>query len=399
MLLSIIIVNYNVSYFLEQCLYSVEKALRSAGLSEEPQAAAEILVFDNHSTDGSRDYLPPKFPRVRFFFNGENIGFGAANNRALAESAGEVVLFLNPDTILPEDLFKAALSFLRDHPRAGALGFRRVDGAGRYLKESRRGYPSPWVAFCKLGGLTALFPRSRPFAGYYLGHLPEDQSSPAPILSGACLFVTRQALERTGGFDERFFMYAEDIDLSHRIGQAGFVNYYIADPPILHFKGESTHKDARYIRQFYKAMSQFRRKHSGKGVRLAANRIMDAAIWARAGIAAAGQLFHRRTGAEGPMGPAWVTGDPKTASLLRTRLSGMGWALASSPGEASRIIYCEGDDYSFGQIIASLRDAAKAGKARKGRNAGDRIALIHAAGSSSLVGSPSKAGQGEAYRL
>jgi N-acetylglucosaminyl-diphospho-decaprenol L-rhamnosyltransferase len=390
MLLSIIIVNYNVNYFLEQCLYSVEKALRSAGM-----ASAEIIVFDNHSTDGSREYLPPKFPAVRFLFNEENIGFGAANNRAFAESGGDYILFLNPDTIVPEELFTCALSFMRVHPEAGALGFRMVDGAGRYLKESKRGYPSPWVAFCKLTGLTALFPRSRHFAGYYLGHLPEDRNAPAPILSGACLFVTRAALARTGGFDERYFMYAEDIDLSHRIGQAGLMNYYIADPSILHFKGESTRKDARYIRLFYKAMSQFRRKYSGKGLHLAATRVLDAAIWMRAGMAALVQVFRGRSSGEGSgpksatgaTGAAWITGDPKTAALLKARLSGMGWALASSSGDAFRIIYCEGDDYSFRQIIAGLRGA------------GDRVCLIHAAGSSSLVGSPSKEGQGEAYGL
>ena len=242
MLLSIIIVNYNVKFFLEQCLCSVEKAL---GVMD-----AEVFVVDNHSTDGSAEWLPGRFPRVRFILNTENKGFGAANNQALAMAEGKYILFLNPDTLLAEDTLTTCISFMESDVRVGAAGVRMIDGGGRFLRESGRGYPTPWVAFCKLAGLAALFPRSSLFAGYYLGHLSSGDNHPAPILSGACMFVRKEALDKMGGFDERFFLYAEDIDLSHRIEQAGYINYYIADTTVIHFKGESTFKDARYVKLF-----------------------------------------------------------------------------------------------------------------------------------------------------
>jgi GT2 family glycosyltransferase len=158
MILSVIIVNYRVRYFLELCLHAVERAIQDYD--------AEILVVDNHSGDDSVAYLRPLFPRVKFIVNTENLGFARANNQALAQAGGEYILFLNPDTILPEDFFPLCLSFLRSTPGIGGLGVRMIDGSGRFLKESRRGFPSPWVAFCKLSGLTALFPRAKPFSGY-----------------------------------------------------------------------------------------------------------------------------------------------------------------------------------------------------------------------------------------
>src|SRR5882757_7760504 len=192
--LSDIIVTYRVRYFLELCLHSVQKPLQ--GLD------AEVFVVDNNSADGSVEYLRPLFTDVRFIANTENTGFARANNQALQLARGKYILFLNPDTILPEDFADRCLSFLQSTPDAGGLGVRMVDGSGLFLKESRRGFPSPWVAFCKLSGLTALFPRQRRFATYYLGHLPQDKTSPAPVLSGACFWVARAVLEKTGGFDE-----------------------------------------------------------------------------------------------------------------------------------------------------------------------------------------------------
>ncbi len=275
MVLSVIIVNYRVRYFLELCLYSVARAL--------VDIEAEIIVVDNNSGDDSVQALKPLFPDVQFIVNQINTGFAAANNQGLRQASGEYILFLNPDTIVPEDYARVCFDFLRDKPNAGGLGVRMIDGSGRFLKESRRGYPSPWVAFCKMSGLTALFPRSRRFAGYYLGHLPEDGSHMAPVLSGACLLIRRRVLDGVGSFDERFFMYAEDIDLSFRMEQAGYQNYYTSGTTVIHFKGESTRKDGRYIRQFYKAMSQFRRKHFNRGLPGFLNTGMEAAIWLRAG--------------------------------------------------------------------------------------------------------------------
>ncbi len=288
MLLSVIIVNYRVRYFLELCLHSVEKAI--AGL------AAEVIIVDNYPADGTIAALQPLFPDFLFLANSENLGFAKANNLALRQARGEYILFLNPDTLLPEDFVRICHRFISGKPRVGGLGVRMVDGSGRFLKESRRGFPGPWVAFCKLSGLSTLFPYSRFFARYYLGHLPADTAHPAPVLSGACLWVSRAILGETGGFDERFFMYAEDIDLSFRIEKAGYINYFLPDTTIIHFKGESTQKDIRYVRQFYKAMSQFRRKHFNRGLPALLNAGMEAAIWLRAGIGGFARVIRKPTG-------------------------------------------------------------------------------------------------------
>jgi len=399
MILSVIIVNYNVKYFLEQCLYSVEKALRevAGGVTEAGIAPeSEIFVVDNHSSDGSVEYLRPRFPRVRFIVNEDNVGFARGNNQALQQARGKYILFLNPDTILPEDSFGVWLSFMRGEPGAGALGARMVDGSGRFLKESRRGFPSPWVAFCKLAGLTALFPHSRLLAGYYLGHLPSDRSHPAPILSGACMWVSREVLDKAGSFDEQFFMYGEDIDLSYRIGQKGYTNYYIAEPAILHFKGESTRKDIRYIKLFYKAMSQFRKKYFSGGWSALFNVLMEGAIWLRAGITAlAGWFrFRRSSGQAGrKAGPekvkTWVTGDTAGLARLTASLSSSGErVLATGWQEADEIIFCEGPSFRFADCIAALQKAPKGVSCK-----------IHAAGSGSAAGSHSKEERGQTIVL
>ncbi|HWK06922.1 MAG TPA: glycosyltransferase family 2 protein [Puia sp.] len=405
MILSVIIVNYNVKYFLEQCLYSVEKALReldsqAGGAVPGPETTdleTEIFVVDNHSSDGSIEYLRSAFPQVKFIVNDGNLGFARANNQALREARGENILFLNPDTILPEDFFNICLSFMRTEPRAGALGTRMIDGSGRFLKESRRGFPSPWVAFCKLTGLTALFPHSRLFANYYLGHLPSDRNHPAPILSGACLWARRDALDKTGSFDEQFFMYAEDIDLSHRIEQAGYINYYLADTTILHFKGESTRKDARYVKLFYKAMSQFRQKHFSGGLSALFNVLIECAIWLRAGVTTVASLvsparWKRGKGTRTATPPIYrtrVTGDPDGVERLTAVLSSAaGRQLVPDGQETEEIIFCEGPAFRFSDCIAALQKI-------RGRVS----CKIHAAGSGSAAGSHSKEEQGQTIVL
>ena len=127
MRLSVIIVNYNVKHFLEQCLCSVKKAIGDM--------EAEIIVVDNHSTDGSLAYLQPKFPQVRFIANQENLGFAKACNQALVQSRGQFILFLNPDTIVGEDSLQNCLAFFESHADAGAIGIKMLDGKGRFLKE------------------------------------------------------------------------------------------------------------------------------------------------------------------------------------------------------------------------------------------------------------------------
>jgi GT2 family glycosyltransferase len=271
--LSIIIVSYNVKFLLEKCLQSVSGAIKNLD--------AEVFVIDNHSSDGSMEYLQPLFPLFHFFGNKENKGFSSANNKGLKLASGKYVLFLNPDTVIPADCFTKCIDFMEMHPDAGALGVKMLNGKGEYLKESKRGFPSPVVSFWKITGVTAMLPRSKYFAKYYLGNLNEQESNKADILSGAYMFIKKSVLDITGGFDERFFMYAEDIDLSYRIKLAGYNNYYFAGVTIIHYKGESTKKDSRYVNLFYMAMSQFVKKYYGRGIFTA---FLDTAIKARAGM-------------------------------------------------------------------------------------------------------------------
>ena len=251
--LSIVIVNYNVCGFLEQCLLSLADAVK-----EIPH---EIFVVDNASTDGSDTYIPRRFPQVKYIYNTENVGFARANNQAMALSSGRYVLLLNPDTVVGESVLSEACRFLDDHPDAGALGVKMLDGDGRFLPESKRGFPSPWVSFCKIFGLAKMFPRSPRFGRYHLRYLDENEINRVDVLSGAFMLLRRSTLDRCGLLDEQFFMYGEDIDLSYRMTLTGQHNYYLP-LRIIHYKGESTKTESlRYVRIFYQAMLIFLRKH------------------------------------------------------------------------------------------------------------------------------------------
>ncbi|MGQ0740266.1 MAG: glycosyltransferase family 2 protein [Bacteroidota bacterium] len=286
MQLSVIIVNYNVKHFLEQCLYSVQSA--AAGLQ------AEIIVIDNNSSDRSMEYLPARFPAVRFIGNKENAGFAKACNQGLAAASGKYILFLNPDTIVPEDCFEKCISFFNSMPDAGALGIRMLDGSGKFLKESKRAFPSPITSLYKLFGLSKLFPRSKTFSRYHLGHLNEHKTNGADVLAGAFMMIKKEVLDKTGGFDEAFFMYGEDVDLSYRIRQAGYKNYYFAGSSIIHFKGESTRKGSmNYVRMFYTAMSKFVRKHYGSSRAGFFNFLVHTGIWFRATLTASANFIRR----------------------------------------------------------------------------------------------------------
>ncbi|HJW16455.1 MAG TPA: glycosyltransferase [Flavisolibacter sp.] len=284
MKLSIIIVNYNVKYFLEQCLFSLRKACK--------EVEAEIIVIDNLSSDGSVPYLKAKFPEVRFIKKDSNMGFAKACNAGLQLSSGEYVLFLNPDTLVPEDCFPVCFSFFESHKECGAIGVKMVDGAGRFLKESKRSFPSPFTSLYKLAGLSRFFPRSKVFSKYHLGHLDDSKNHEVDVLAGAFMMIRKEVLEETGGFDEMFFMYGEDVDLSFRIQQAGYKNYYLAETSIIHFKGESTRRGSlNYVRMFYKAMSLFVHKHYGGASAGIFNISIQLAIWARATITAIAKVI------------------------------------------------------------------------------------------------------------
>lgn len=284
--LSVILVSYNVRHFLEQALRSVEKAIE--GLD------AEVFVVDNDSADDSLAMVRERFPWVRLIANTSNTGFAVANNQAIREARGRFILLLNPDTVVEEETFRKCLAFMDHHPDAGALGVRMIDGGGHYLPESKRGFPTPFVAFCKAFGLSRIFPRSPLFNRYHLGHLPEMQTARVDVLAGAFMFIRREALEKSGLLDEQFFMYGEDIDLSYRIILAGYRNYYLPEVTIIHYKGESTRKGSlNYVRIFYQAMILFARKHfhgSGRSLYIL---FIQLAVYLRAAMTLFRNVFHR----------------------------------------------------------------------------------------------------------
>ncbi len=284
MKLSVIIVSYNVKHFLEQCLHSVRAAI--------PGIEAEIFVVDNSSVDGSVKMVKEKFPEVFCIANTDNSGFAKANNQAIRQSKGEYVLLLNPDTIVETDTFAKVITFMDSHADAGGLGVKMVDGTGHFLPESKRGLPTPGVAFCKVFGLSRLFPKSKTFNKYHLGYLDKDKTHQVEILAGAFMLMRKKVLDEVGLLDESFFMYGEDIDLSYRIIKAGYHNYYFPDTRIIHYKGESTKKGSlNYVFVFYNAMIIFARKHySQKNARLF-SLLINMAIYFRAFLSISSRIL------------------------------------------------------------------------------------------------------------
>ena len=284
MKLSVVIVNYNVEHFLEQCLLSVRKAMQ--------HVSSEVFVVDNNSIDGSVKMVKNKFPEAKLIVNKENMGFSRANNQAIKLASGEYILLLNPDTVVEDDTFGKVVEFMDSHPDAGGLGVKMVDGSGNFLPESKRGLPTPSAAFYKMFGISKLFPKSKRFSKYHLGYLKEDEVHEVEILAGAFMLMRKSVLDKTGLLDEAFFMYGEDIDLSYRIIKAGYKNYYFPETRIIHYKGESTKKSSvNYVLVFYKAMVIFARKHfTQKSARLLAN-LINIAIYFRAFIAILSRFF------------------------------------------------------------------------------------------------------------
>ncbi|QIA08556.1 glycosyltransferase family 2 protein [Draconibacterium halophilum] len=284
--ISIVIVNYNVKHFVEQCLHSVEKALKNV--------QAEVFVVDNNSVDGSAQLINEKFPDVTFIQNTENVGFSRANNQAIQQAKGKYVLLLNPDTVVEEDTFEKVLSFMEAHPEAGGLGVKMIDGKGVFLPESKRGLPTPWVAFYKMFGLSRLFPMSHKFGKYHLSYLDKNEVHEIDVLAGAFMLLRKSALDEVGLLDETFFMYGEDIDLSYRIQKGGYKNYYYPKTTIIHYKGESTKKGSlNYVKVFYNAMVIFARKHfSGRKASVFAL-LIHLAIYFRALLSATKRIMQK----------------------------------------------------------------------------------------------------------
>lgn len=244
MKLSVVILNYNVRHFLEQCLLSVQKAIENLD--------AEIIVIDNDSKDDSCQMVKTLFPTVTLIENKVNVGFSKANNQAVTVAKGEYICILNPDTAVGEDTFGKAIAYSESIENIGALGVYLMDGTGNFLPESKRNLPTPKVSLMKLTGFTKK---------YYSNHISETSQGEVDVLVGAFMLLKRSVYNEVGGFDEDYFMYGEDIDLSYKITQAGYKNHYFGSTTVLHYKGESTKKDDAYFERFYGAMQIFYRKH------------------------------------------------------------------------------------------------------------------------------------------
>ncbi len=385
MILSVVIVSYNVKFFLEQCLSSLRKAVEG---SADLRGQTEVWVVDNASTDGSPEFLIPLYPDFHFIQNKENTGFAKANNQAIPFCSGEFILFLNPDTILAEDSLYSTVSFLRNMPDAGALGVKMVNGTGLFLKESKRGFPGPAASFFRMTGLSGLFPRSKIFASYYQGHLDPAKTNTVDILSGAFMMVRKNVLERTGGFDERFFMYAEDIDLSWRIREAGFQNYYFADTTIIHFKGESTPRNLRYLKLFYSAMILFMKKHfKGPGSSIRLFLLMIAVRLHQFSAYLFNPVNEKEQSAHSRKKIPFIKGDEADQEKWKQRLAVKN---GSTVGENGRreIIFCEGSRLDWKKIIKEISERP-----------GDSLYWFQGSGTHAAVSSHSGRFRGEVLEL
>ena len=281
--LSIVIVNYNVKEFLTQCLESLYRS--------ETDYTFEVIVVDNASTDSGESQITKAFPEVRWIANTENVGFGRANNQGFEAAKGTYTLILNPDTVVQEDTLEVCLNYLKSHPEVGGLGIKGIDGAGQFLPESKRGLPTPMTALWKITGLSRIFPKSAFFARYHMGHLDPDKNHKVDILVGCFMMVPTQLLRAVGGFDPRYFMYGEDIDLSYELLKSGHENHYISDSQIIHYKGESTKRGSlNYVKMFYQAMIIFAKKQFSGSSALAYTLLIYLGIYLRAGLALLARL-------------------------------------------------------------------------------------------------------------
>jgi GT2 family glycosyltransferase len=251
MQLSIIILNYNVRYFLELCVLSVQNGIQDID--------AEIIVIDNNSQDDSCEMMKKRFPNIKLIENKENSGFPKGNNIGVAAAKGEYICILNPDTVVAEDTFSKVLAFAKKQKELGIVGVKLIDGTGNFLPESKRGIPTPFVAFTKITGLYKILPKT--FGKYYAQHLSENQTGKVDIMVGAFMLMKRDLYLEIGGFDENCFMYSDDIDLSYMALKKGKSNYYFHETSVIHYKGESTVKDETYMKRFQEAMNFFYQKH------------------------------------------------------------------------------------------------------------------------------------------
>jgi N-acetylglucosaminyl-diphospho-decaprenol L-rhamnosyltransferase len=254
--LSIIVVNYKVKDLLKDCIQSCLYAIKNIN--------AEIIVVDNNSHDGSKELISKLYPQVKWIQNKTNFGFSKANNIGVTHSSGEYILILNPDTIVPPDIFEKIIPFAQSAKDFGALGVRIVDIDDKYRPESKRNLPNPKNTFNKLFSQLSFFKKNRQISEYYNTILGEFEIGKVEVLTGCFFFTTKKIYTEVGGFDESYFMYGEDIDLSYTILKYGYQNYYYGKISIIHYKGAATSKDKFYFKNFFNAMEIFVKKYFKK---------------------------------------------------------------------------------------------------------------------------------------
>ena len=352
--LTVVIVNYRVKYLLEQTLRSVEQAMQGM--------VGEIIVVDNLSGDDSIAFSRELHPQVTFIENQENVGFARANNQAIMQARGKFTLILNPDTIITPRCLREGIEWMNTHPECGAIGARMMDGNGVFLPESKRSFPTPWVSFCKIFGLSKLFPRSPLFARYHLRYLSDLVPQCIDILSGAYMLCRTDVLQQLRGFDEDFFMYGEDIDLSYRIVKAGYQNWFLPTP-MVHYKGESTHKDSmRYVRVFYDAMLIFYRKHFPR-FNVIFYPFVKLGVLIRAGMAMARRLIKRlvptRSKTANEFWPWVIVSDKPNDVSQRT---GIKTFEESIPTTGKYNVLIDDGCYSCAQVVDFIREHSDSGR-------------------------------------
>jgi GT2 family glycosyltransferase len=231
--LSVIILSYNTQNFLQDCLRSIEKV-------DKKGLGIEIIVVDNASQDDSAKVVKKDFPQVKLMVNKKNLGFSAGNNRGIAKASGKYVLILNPDTIMEKETIASMYQYMEENPNVGASTCRIELPNGKLDLVCHRGFPTPWRAFCHFSGLEKLFPKSKYFSGYVLGHLPLNKVHPIDSGTGAFLFVRKKAGEEINWFDEDYFWYGEDLDFCYRLKQKNWRVMYVPITKILHYRGASS---------------------------------------------------------------------------------------------------------------------------------------------------------------
>lgn len=385
---SVIIVSYSVKYFLEQCLYALHKSLANI--------QAEVFVVDNNSSDNSIAYLSPKFSNVHFIQNKNNKGFGKACNQPLAVAKGKYILFLNPDTIVAEDTIQKCIQFFDKHKDAGAIGCKMIDGSGSFLPESKRSFPSVSASFYKLSGISSLFPSSKKFNQYALGYLDENEDHEVDVLCGAFMMVKKEALEKTGGFDEDFFMYGEDIDLCYRIKQHGYKIYYTASTTIIHFKGESSKQNkSKYLNAFYDAMRIFVNKHYTNSYTGLFSFLLKMAIAARAVVSALLLPYYAvKKSFTKKITTALLVNAQSLSQVRMNEIQSLYSDIKMLPSQQLQstsnavVVFCIDDMLTYKQAIAALQSSLK-----------NTSCKWHAVQSDSIVGSDNKNDYGETLFL